>query len=155
MTTQDQKALYFDMDGTLADLYNVDNWIPKLRSEDVTPYLEAKPLVDMDELGKIIREFKVRGVKVGVISWGSLDGNREFTARTKKAKREWLERHNIFCDEFHVVKHGTPKHKVCKVPGGVIVDDNAQVRAEWPWFSIDASDSETLIPRLEKLLARV
>ena len=36
------KMICFDMDGTIADLYAVDNWLAKLRAEDETPYQEAK-----------------------------------------------------------------------------------------------------------------
>ncbi len=44
----------FDMDGTIADLYNVPNWLERLQAEDATPYLEAKPLWDMECLNNIL-----------------------------------------------------------------------------------------------------
>ena len=47
------KAIYFDMDGTVANLYDVPNWLEKLQAQDVTPYIEAKPLIDMEELKTI------------------------------------------------------------------------------------------------------
>ena len=31
------KAIYFDMDGTIADLYAVDGWLDMLRAYDPTP----------------------------------------------------------------------------------------------------------------------
>lgn len=40
------KTIYFDLDGTLVNLYNVPNWLQKIRSEDVSPYLDAEPLVN-------------------------------------------------------------------------------------------------------------
>ena len=43
-------TIYFDMDGTIADLYGVENWLPKLRAEDASPYAEATPLTDMENL---------------------------------------------------------------------------------------------------------
>ena len=43
-------TIYFDMDGTIADLYNVENWLPKLRAEDASPYIEAEIMVDASEL---------------------------------------------------------------------------------------------------------
>jgi hydroxymethylpyrimidine pyrophosphatase-like HAD family hydrolase len=33
------KAIYFDMDGTIANLYGVENWLPKLQAKDETPHL--------------------------------------------------------------------------------------------------------------------
>ena len=44
------KAIYFDMDGTIADLYGVPNWLDCLIAEKTKPYREAKPLVDMRNL---------------------------------------------------------------------------------------------------------
>ena len=41
------KAIFFDMDGTIADLYGVDGWLDDLRAERVRPYAEAKPLVNL------------------------------------------------------------------------------------------------------------
>ena len=38
------QAVYFDMDGTIANLYNVEGWESKLRAEDASPYADASPL---------------------------------------------------------------------------------------------------------------
>lgn len=47
-------SIWFDLDGTLADLYGVDNWLGKLRSEDATPYEDATPLVNMRDLENLL-----------------------------------------------------------------------------------------------------
>jgi len=39
------KAIYFDMDGTIADFYSVENWLEDLRMENVAPYILAKPML--------------------------------------------------------------------------------------------------------------
>ena len=39
-------TINFDMDGTIADLYGVKNWLPYLEAEDTTPYAIAKPPVE-------------------------------------------------------------------------------------------------------------
>lgn len=41
------KAIYFDMDGTIADLYGQYGWKADLEAERTTPYRNAKPLLDM------------------------------------------------------------------------------------------------------------
>ena len=48
------KMIIFDMDGTIADLYSVNNWLDKLRAFDVTPYKNAKPLYDMEILKLVL-----------------------------------------------------------------------------------------------------
>ena len=37
--------IWLDMDGTIADLYAVENWLPMLQAHNPTPYEQAKPLV--------------------------------------------------------------------------------------------------------------
>ena len=49
-----KKAIFWDMDGTIADLYNVPNWLDKLRAEDTSPYREAKPLFSRRGRGRYL-----------------------------------------------------------------------------------------------------
>lgn len=152
------KAIYFDMDGTIADLYNVPNWESKLNACDVSPYVDAMPLVNMDELNSILDKFIAIGYVVGVISWSAMHGTKEYNKETRKAKRVWIKNNLPCVSEFHVVKYGTSKHTTAKIRGSILVDDNAQVRKAWEKyteenFTIDASDSKNLLKNLEKVLA--
>lgn len=152
-----QKAIYFDMDGTVADLYNVSNWLEKLRNSDVSPYVEAAPLVDMNELDNILQKFVAIGFVIGVISWSAMDGSKEYNKKTRKAKKAWIKANMPSVSEFHVVKYGTSKHTVAKVRGSILVDDNAKVRKAWERYTeenytIDASDSQKLLENLQKVL---
>ena len=46
-------TINFDLDGTIADLYGVENWLPMLVAHDETPYIIAKHIVDyVDNLNK-------------------------------------------------------------------------------------------------------
>ena len=38
-------TINFDLDGTLADFYGVENWLEYLEAEDTTPYAVAEPLL--------------------------------------------------------------------------------------------------------------
>ena len=57
----------------------------------------------------------------------------EYNDRTRKAKLEWLARHNFPYDEIHLVKYGTTKANCTRKIGGyqVLVDDNENVRKGW------------------------
>ena len=48
------KAIYFDMDGTIANFYGVPNWLECLAANDPTPYKVAKPLVNMNVLARLL-----------------------------------------------------------------------------------------------------
>ena len=132
-------AIYFDMDGTIADLYGFDGWLDYLHAEDVKPYAEARPLVDMDALNTICEALAARGVVIGVISWTAMGGSREYNAAVRKVKREWINEYLPCVSEFHVVKYGTPKHHVRKIKHSILVDDNAEVREAWQGETIDAT----------------
>lgn len=126
---------YFDMDGTVADLYGTKDWLKKIRAYDTTPYSEAKPLVNMDELKKVCEILRANGHDLGVITWGAADEqNEDFNRRTEKAKREWLFQYMPYIDQknFHFLPYGTPKQTVhSKNRKTVLIDDNAEVRQKY------------------------
>lgn len=127
-----EKVIYFDMDGTIANLYGVENWLPMLRAEDESPYEVAAPMCNMQELADVINTLKLLGFKIGVISWLSKQSSKEYKKKVTKAKREWLS--NMFpveLDEMHFVQYGTPKHRTAKIKYGVLVDDDDNVRERW------------------------
>lgn len=150
------QALYFDMDGTIANLYNVEGWESKLRAEDPSPYADASPLVDMVRLAAIIAKLRSAGVTVGVISWGAMGGTTEYTREVKRVKMAWCKHYGLTFDEFHVVKYGTPKHWVAKCKHSILVDDNSEVRQTWTLGdAIDASDSSRMMEQLGNILQKV
>ena len=130
------KEIVFDMDGSIADLYGVDHWLEMLRAYDTTPYRIAEPMVDMTELGCLLRSLQNCGIKVTVITWLSKEPNKEYDKATRKAKREWLKSYGFPFDSFHGVAYGTPKHKIeaarlAADEEALIFDDDARVRRDW------------------------
>lgn len=147
------KAIYFDMDGTLANLYGYPNWLNLLHAEDTTPYEKAKPLCDMRELHDILMPAIAAGITIGIISWGAMGGSREYGRATRKAKREWVKQYMPYVSEFHTVKYGTAKHRTVKYRNSILVDDNAEVRAAWTnGATIDATNTEEMLNNLAILV---
>lgn len=145
------KAIYFDMDGTIYDLYGVEDWEPMLRNEDVTAYMCGKALYNMEQLNKLMEQFVALGFIIGVITWGAMNASKEFNKATRAAKKKWIEENLPCVSEFHCVKYGTPKHYVCKVKNSILVDDNADVRAAWSGETVNAC--EDIMESLKNLLA--
>lgn len=137
-----KKAIYFDMDGTIANLYGVDNWLKSLINEQTKPYREAKSLVNMRALGRELNRLQAEGYVIGVVSWLSKNGTDEYGERVAKAKREWLARHlgAVVWDEVHIVEYGMPKHKVVAEPYGVLFDDEVDNRADWDGIAYDVDN---------------
>ena len=150
-----EKVIYFDMDGTIANLYGVENWLGELRSYNPRPYAEAEPMWNMARLGLILEAMKLSGWTIGVITWLSKDSTAEYDRAVRAAKREWLREYGLLhiMDEIHMVKYGTPKHTTANLRHGVLVDDNQAVREAWENYGGDTIDPTTtdLLDYLENL----
>lgn len=127
------KTLVFDMDGTLCDFYGVPSWLEYLEKEDTTPYEIAKPLYDMEVMRETLETLKNKNYQVIIVSWLAKNGTKEYNARTRKAKLEWLKKYEFPYDEIHLVKYGTTKANCVRKKGcfQFLFDDNAQVRKGW------------------------
>ena len=128
-----EKAIYFDMDGTLANLYGVEGWLDKLREYDASPYLEATTLLNMQALAHRLNALQRKGYTIGIISWLSMKSTAEYDEATRAAKLAWLKAHlgSVKFDEIHLVAYGEKKSTLAKVKGGLLFDDNIKVRKEW------------------------
>ena len=127
-----KKAIYFDMDGTIADLYGVNGWLEMLAAESVNPYVIAKPMLEMWELSKALHSLRNKGYHVGIISWTSKNGTNEYNERVANAKKFWL-RENLYTalDEIKIVPYGTPKETAVDFPEGILFDDEEGNREGW------------------------
>ncbi len=127
------KMLVFDMDGTIADLYGVDNWLTDLQTEKTRPYEIAKPLYNMDELNEILHRLHNLGWQIVVTTWLAMNASKEYNKAVAKAKKEWLEKYNFPYDEIHCIKYGTTKANCTRKKGGfqILIDDNKKVRDGW------------------------
>ena len=127
------KAIYFDLDGTIVDLYGFSGWLADLEAENVRPYAEAKPLLNLSLLARYIHKAQRMGYMVGVISWLSKCGSDSYNEAVTVAKREWLAKHlpSVEWDEIHIVAHGTPKTSFATCEGCILFDDEMGNREEW------------------------
>ena len=123
----------FDMDGTIADLYSVENWLADLRSENVRPYREAKVLLNMNSLAKALHKAQAQGHEVVVISWLSKCGSPAYDEAVAEVKKAWLKKHlgSVKFDEINIVKYGTPKSLFCKSENDILFDDEKLNRDNW------------------------
>ena len=150
---KNDKTLVFDMDGTIANLYGVKNWLPLLENKNPLPYIVAQPLVNMAELATLLMAFKNQGWIIAVTSWLAKGSTKEYDKAVRIAKKEWLKRYSFPFDEVHFIKYGTTKAKCTRHHGGyqVLIDDNEKVRQGWHLgTTIDAT--KNIIEELKKFL---
>lgn len=144
----------FDMDGTIASLYTVDNWLPKLRAEDESPYIEATPMWDMEALREVLDTLRAAGWEIDIITWLSKNSSEAYKVKVRKAKREWLDRYGVKYDHFHGVAYGATKADSIRSRAkyGVLVDDNEAVRKGWKLGATIDPTKGDLIEQLKKLV---
>lgn len=125
-----EKKIWFDMDGTIANLYGVENWLDMLIAQDPTPYTQAKPMLNMSALARLLHKAQRLGYEIGIISWLSKSSTNEYDNAVTQAKIEWLRVHlpSVEWNEVHIVAYGTPKHTICS---GVLFDDEQHNRDMW------------------------
>lgn len=130
------KMVCFDMDGTIADLYGVENWLTMLRNYNPAPYRVAKPMWDMEELIKVLMALQAKGVEIRIITWLSKDSTPAYDRAVRLAKVDWLRHYDFPFDHFHGVKYGATKADSIRKELGegetaILIDDNAKVRRGW------------------------
>ena len=83
------KKIYFDMDGTIANLYGVEGWLDDLNAYNPRPYAMAKPMVNMQALAHRLNNLQRAGYEVCVISWLSKTSTKEYDELVTRAKLVW------------------------------------------------------------------
>ena len=136
------KAIYFDMDGTIADLYGVEGWLNDLESENERPYATAKPLIRMSALARVLNRLQKEGYTIGIVSWLSKGGSDDYNEKVAYAKQKWLKQHlaSVNFDEINIVKYGTPKGTAVNIQGGILFDDEERNRTEWNGTAFDVDN---------------
>ena len=135
-------TINFDMDGTIADLYGVKNWLPYLEAEDTTPYAIAKPLLNLSALARKLNALQKNGYRLAIISWTSKSGSKEYNERVTEVKKAWLAEHlpSVRWDEINIVPYGTSKRFFCHNPFDILFDDEERNRLGWTGVSHDVQN---------------
>lgn len=133
------KEINFDMDGTIADLYGCTGWLEDIIAESVRPYAEAKPLINLSVLARVLNKKIAEGYKVNIISWTAKNGTEKYNAEVAEAKRIWLAKHlkSVRFNEIRILPYGTPKHEH---GNGVLFDDEKPNRDNWIGIAFDEKD---------------
>jgi len=138
----------FDMDGTIADFYGVENWLQYLMERNPLPYEIAKPLVNMSVLARRLNSLQRKGYKVNIISWLSKCSDNDFDNAVTVAKVKWLRKHlpSVHWDSINIVRYGTPKNTIgC----GVLFDDEEPNRKMWGDGAYDVHNILEILKEIE------
>lgn len=142
-----RKQINFDMDGTLANFYEVNGWLEYIINEDATPYEVARPLLNLQALARVLNRLQREGWEINIISWLAKNGSKEYNEKVTNAKKVWLAKHltSVKFNNITIVKYGTPKQTLGK---GILFDDEEPNRKAW---GVGAYDVQNIIEVLKKL----
>lgn len=143
-------TINFDMDGTIADFYGVENWLEYLEAEDTTPYAVAEPLLRFSTLARKLNSLQREGYKLGIISWLSKTGSDEYNEAVTEIKKAWLKKHlpSVNWDRVTIVPYGTPKQMFCETENDILFDDEERNRINWTGTAFDVNN---IMEELKKL----
>lgn len=135
-------TINFDLDGTIYDLYGVNNWLEMLLAEDTTPYEIGKPLVRLATLARLLNKLQRNGYNLAVVSWLSRGGSADYNTRVTEAKLKWLGKHlpSVTWDRITIVEYGTPKENYCENPLDILFDDEEHNRENWNGVAYEVND---------------
>ena len=123
------KYIYLDMDGTIADLYNIDHWLDRIRCEEEGIFLKATPIITEDKLMRWIKDYKDR---VWVVTMAPPLCSLDYKIQVFKEKDMWLNKHfphimnRMFCNyQSNKNIFGKLGHKSEEV---LLIDDDQELR---------------------------
>lgn len=132
--------IWFDMDGTIADLYGVENWLEMLIAHDETPYAIAKPIVNLSVLARLMNKVQRKGFEICIVSALAKDSTVEYDERVRNAKIKWLANHlkSVHFDEIRFVPYWYTKNDV-NTGADVLFDDEERHLEKWTGTAVHAS----------------
>lgn len=132
--------IWFDMDGTIADLYGVENWLEMLIAHDETPYAIAKPIVNLSVLARLMNKVQRKGFEICIVSALAKDSTAEYDERVRNAKIKWLANHlkSVHFDEIRFVPYWYIKNDV-NTGTDILFDDEKRHLEKWTGTAVHAS----------------
>lgn len=135
-------TINFDMDGTIANLYGVENWLDYLIAKSTFPYENAQPLLRFSALARRLNTLQKKGYQIAIISWLSKDTDANYDNAVTQAKIKWLKKHlpSVHWDKLIIVPYGTPKENYCNNPLDILFDDEQKNRDNWKGIAYNVTN---------------
>ena len=143
--------IWFDMDGTIVDLYGVNNWLEMLIAEDETPYAIAKPIVNLSLLARLLNKVQRNGYEICIVTALAKNSTADYDEKVRNAKIKWLARHlkSVHFNEIKFVPYWYAKNDVNE-GNDWLFDDEERHLSAWTGTAYPAN---TMIEVLKALAA--
>lgn len=141
--------IWFDMDGTIADLYGVENWLEKIVAKDETPYAIAKPIPNLSTFARFVNKLQRKGYEICIVSALAKNSTEDYDEKVKLAKTQWLKKH-LKSVQFNIIKfvpYWFTKNDVNE-GNDILFDDETRHLEKWTGKAIPAN---MMMENLKKL----
>lgn len=127
-TIKSRKVVYLDMDGTIANLYGVSDWLPKLEKEEQGLFLNLEPLVTEEEL---LNTFPKDEYEIRILSMTPNAASQEYCEIVKREKDLWLNTFFPNSISKRIYKKYGKSKNLRNCVNTILVDDNKTIRMLW------------------------
>ena len=128
--------VYLDMDGTIADLYNQENWLENLINEKTEPFENAKPMTTEKVLFSLFPKEKY---EIKILSMTPKNAKKEYCERVEKAKDEWLNKYFPSLTKRIYLPYGDNKN-LKNSANAILVDDSEPIRKSYRGTALNPAD---------------
>lgn len=141
--------IWFDMDGTIADLYGVDGWLEMLVAQDETPYAIAKPLVNLSLLARLMNKAQRNGFEICIVSALAKNSTADYDNKVINAKIAWLAKHlkSVQFNEIKFVPYWFTKNNV-NDGNDILFDDEERHLTAWTGTAYNANKMVEILKAL-------
>lgn len=152
------KKIYFDLDGTVYNLYSVENWLEKLRNEQENVFSEGNFMCDYSEFIERIHFLLDYGYSFGIITWLPMQASPEYEEICRQEKVEWIKKYLPFVTEVNICSYGIPKQNCIQKRAKEmwLIDDNAEVCKMWQTSKqrryVNVNEDYTVIQALDEII---
>jgi len=131
-----KKRVYLDMDGTIANLYESENWLQRLRNEDKTIFLECAPMTTEKNLFKI---FPQEQFEIIILTMTPMNCTKEYHEQVIEQKNQWLTKYFPNIEKKIFKKYGHNKN-LKNSANAILVDDNETIRNNFKGLALNPAN---------------
>lgn len=148
-----KKECYFDLDGTIYDLYGMKDWLERIENEKPNVFTDGNFIVNYNEFMECVRQLEKQGYTFNVISWLPYDVTYNYKKKCEQEKRNWIKKFLPFVKNVEIQSYGILKHT--HVESGILIDDNEKICKHWRnenRVALNVNKEFNVIKALKKLI---
>lgn len=130
-----KKRVYLDMDGTIANLYNINNWLDRLINEDKEIFEECEPMTTQEKLFQL---FPICDYEIIILSMTPKNATIEYCENVINQKNKWLDMFFPMLTKRIYLKYGNNKN-LKNSKNAILIDDNETIRNTFKGIALNPS----------------